>query len=154
MKLGKLDKAEEPKLMRPFRQLVNGMLPKVTELTGMADAFTHISGADSRGEGFTTGLCAVLLTEACNVGFTPVIKPDVAAPGRGRLVHVDQGYFRAENISVANGLFIEARAKMDVVRAWDGGLVAPADGVRFTLQTWYAGSNPRISGCGTRAPPG
>lgn len=99
-------------------------------------------------------MCAVLLTEACNVGFTPVIKPDVAALGRGRLVHVDQGYFRAENISVANGLFIEARAKIDVVWAWGGGLVASADGVRFTVQTLYAGSNPRISGCGTRAPPG
>ncbi|MFD4539042.1 Tn3 family transposase [Streptomyces bauhiniae] len=82
------------------------LLLEVAELTGMADAFTHISGADSHMEGFTTSLCAVLLTEACNVGFTPVIKPDVPALSRGRLVQVDQVYFRAENISVANGLFI------------------------------------------------
>jgi hypothetical protein len=67
-------------------------------------------------------LCAVLLTEACNVGFTPVIKPDVPALSRGRLVQVDQGYFRAENISVANGLFIEAQAKIDVVRGQRGEL--------------------------------
>lgn len=93
-------------------------------------------------------MCAVLLTEACNVGFTPVIKPDVPALSRGRLVQVDHGYFRAENISVANGLFIEAQAKIDVVRAWGGGLVASADGVRFTVpvQTLYAGSNPRYFG--------
>lgn len=157
LKLAKLGKAEEPKLMPPFRQLVNGMLPKVdfpelllevAELTGMADSFTHISGADSGMEGFTTSLCAVLLSEACNVGLTPVIKPDVPALTRGRLVQVDQGYFRAENISAANGLFIEAQAKIDVVRAWGGGLVASADGVRFTVpvQTLYAGSNPRYFG--------
>ncbi|MYR99594.1 Tn3 family transposase [Streptomyces sp. SID8360] len=143
--------------MPPFRHMVNGMLPKVdfpelllevAELTGIEEVFTHISGADSHMEGFATSLCAVLLSEACNVGFTPVIKPGVPALTRGRLVQVDQGYFRAENISAANGLFIEAQAKIDVVRAWGGGLVASADGVRFTVpvQTLYAGSNPRYFG--------
>lgn len=142
LKLGKLGKAEEPKLMPPFRHLVNGMLPKVdfpelllevAELTGMEEV-THISGADSHMEGFATSLCAVLLSEACNVGFTPVIKPGVPALTRGRLVQVDQGYFRAENISAANGRFIEAQAQIDVVRAWGGGLVASAGGVRFIVR--------------------
>lgn len=86
--------------MPPFRQLVNGMLPKVdfpelllevAELTGMPEAFTHISGSDSGMEGFTTSLRAVLLSEACNVGMTPVIKPDVPALTTGRLAQVDQG---------------------------------------------------------------
>ncbi|ESP95709.1 transposase Tn3 family protein (plasmid) [Streptomyces sp. GBA 94-10 4N24] len=66
LKPAKLGKAEEPKLMPPFRQLVNGMLPRVdfpelllevAELTGMADAFTHISGADS-GMGASPRACA------------------------------------------------------------------------------------------------
>ncbi|MFD0169241.1 Tn3 family transposase [Streptomyces decoyicus] len=43
-------------------------------------------------------MCAVLLSESCNVGLTPVMKPDVPALTRGRLVQVGQGYFRAENI--------------------------------------------------------
>ncbi|MCX4538569.1 Tn3 family transposase [Streptomyces sp. NBC_01669] len=65
------------------------LLLEVAELTSMADAFTHISGADSGMEGFTTSLCAVLLSEACDVGLTSVIKPDVPAltpglPGPGR----------------------------------------------------------------------
>ncbi|MFD6825618.1 Tn3 family transposase [Streptomyces sp. NPDC060085] len=68
------------------------------------------------------------------MSFTPVIKPDVPALSRDRLVQVDQGYVRAENISVANGLFVEAQAKIDVVTAWGGDLVASADGVRFTVQ--------------------
>ncbi|MEV7090753.1 Tn3 family transposase [Streptomyces sp. NPDC093085] len=107
LKLGKLGKAEEPRLMPPFRRLLNGMLPKVdfpellmkvAELTVMPESFTHISGTNSGMADFTTSLCAVLLSEACNVGLTPVIKPNVPALTRGRLVQVDQGYFRAENI--------------------------------------------------------
>ncbi|MFC1231474.1 Tn3 family transposase [Streptomyces sp. Sce081] len=163
LKLAELGKAEEPRLMPPFRQLVNSMLPKVdfpelllevAELTGMADAFTHVSGAGSGMEGFTPSLCAVLLSEACNVGMTPVIKPDVPALPRGRPVQVGQGYFRAENISAANGPFIEAQAKIDVVRAWGGGLVASADGVRFTVpvQTLSAGLNPRYNWLPTASP--
>lgn len=55
LKLARLGKGEEPSLMPPFRQLVGGMLPKidfpellleVAKLTGMPEAFTHISGAD------------------------------------------------------------------------------------------------------------
>ena len=142
LKLDKLGKAADPKLMPPFRQLVNNMLPtvdfpelllEVAELTALPDAFTHIPGALTTMEDFAVSLCAVWLSEACNVGMTPVVKPDVPALTRGRLVQVDQGYFRAENISAGNGLFIEAQAKIDAARVWGGGLVASADGVRFTV---------------------
>ena len=54
LKLGRLGKADEPALMPRFRQMVNNMLPtvdfpelllEISELTDLADAFTHISGA-------------------------------------------------------------------------------------------------------------
>ena len=143
--------------MPPFRQLVNNMLPnvdfpelllEVAEMTALPDAFTHISGALTTMEDFAVSLCAVWLSEACNVGLTPVVKPDVPALTRVRLVQVDQGYFRAENISAGNGLFIEAQAKIDVARAWGGGLVASADGVRFTVpvKSLYSGHSPKYFG--------
>ncbi|KUJ69414.1 hypothetical protein ACZ90_10970 [Streptomyces albus subsp. albus] len=106
---------------------------EVAELTGMTSAFTHISGADPHMDDFEVSVCALLLAEACSVGLVPVAKPNVPALARARLVQVDQGYVRAETISAANGLLIAARAKVDVVRAWGGGLVASADGVRFTV---------------------
>ena len=157
LKLDKLGKAADPKLMPPFRQLVNNMLPtvdfpelllEVAELTALPDAFTHISGALTTMEDFAVSLCAVWLSEACNVGMTPVVKPDVPALTRGRLVQVDQGYFRAENISAGNGLFIEAQAKIDAARVWGGGLVASADGVRFTVpvKSLYSGHSPKYFG--------
>jgi hypothetical protein len=66
----------------------------------------------------------------------------------GLSVQVDQGYLRAETISVANGLLIDAQTKVDIVGAWGGGLVASADGVRFTVpvQTVHAGYSPRCFG--------
>ncbi|MGW3308289.1 Tn3 family transposase [Streptomyces sp. NPDC001073] len=91
--LDRLGPAAEPKLMPAFRQLANGMLPKVdfpelllevADLTGMTTAFTHISGADPSMEEFELSVCALLLSEACNVGLTPVVKPNVPALTRGR----------------------------------------------------------------------
>ncbi|MFE7130404.1 Tn3 family transposase [Streptomyces sp. NPDC057638] len=91
--------------MPAFRQLANNMLPnvdfpelllEVADLTGMTSAFTHISGAYPSMEEFELSVCALLLSEACNVGLTPVVKPNVPALTRGRLVQVDQGYLRAE----------------------------------------------------------
>ena len=84
--------------MPPFRQLVSNMLPTVDfpELlvevidfgaAALPDAFTHISGASTTMEDFAVSLCAVWLSEACNVGMTPVVKPDVPAltgPGWSR----------------------------------------------------------------------
>ncbi|MFJ7199886.1 MULTISPECIES: Tn3 family transposase [unclassified Streptomyces] len=81
-------------------------------------------------DGFTTSFRAVLLTETCNVDLTPIIRPDVPALTRGRLVQASQGFLRAENISTANGPFIEARAKIDIVRAWGGSVGRPYGGRR------------------------
>ncbi|MCX5141873.1 Tn3 family transposase [Streptomyces sp. NBC_00338] len=157
LSLDRLGPAGEPPLMPAFRQLANGMLPKVdfpelllevADLTGMTSAFTHISGAEPRMEEFELSVCALLLSEACNVGLTPVVKPNVPALTRGRLVQVDQGYLRAETISAANGMLIDAQRGIDVVRAWGGGLVASADGVRFTVpvQSLHAGYSPKYFG--------
>ncbi|MFE1877151.1 transposase [Streptomyces sp. NPDC059496] len=90
----------------------------------------------------------LLLSEACNVGLTPVVKPNVPALTRGRLVQVDQGHLRAETISVANGMLIDAQRGIDVVRAWGGGLIASADGVRFTVpvQSLRSGYSPKYFG--------
>ncbi|MFI1711207.1 Tn3 family transposase [Streptomyces griseoruber] len=65
-----------------------------------------------------------------------------------RPVQVDQGHLRAETIGAANGMLIGAQAKVDIVRAWGGGLVASADGVRFTVpvQTIHAGYSSRYFG--------
>ncbi len=82
------------------------------------------------------------------MGLTPVVKSNVPALTRGRRVPVGRGYLRAETISAANGMLIDAQRGIDVVRAWGGGLVASADGVRFTVpvQSLHAMYSPKCFG--------
>jgi Tn3 transposase DDE domain len=69
--------------------------------TGFADEFLHISDTAARVADLPISVCAVLLTEACNIGLEPLVRRDVPALTYGRLRWVQQNYFRAETISRA-----------------------------------------------------
>ncbi|MCX4966911.1 Tn3 family transposase [Streptomyces sp. NBC_00654] len=47
----------------------------------------------------TTSMVALLVSEACNIGMTPVINPGYEALAQSRLVHVDQYYLRSKTPS-------------------------------------------------------
>ncbi len=93
-------------------------------------------------------MAALLLAEACNVGLTPVIKPNEAALTRARLAHVDQYYLRADNHAAANAVLIGAQAQIPIAQAWGGGLLASVDGLRFVVpvRTLNAGPSPKYFG--------
>ncbi|MEY9212085.1 Tn3 family transposase [Thermobifida halotolerans] len=152
-----LNALAEPPLMKEFRALVDAMMPRldfpdllmeVGARTGFPRDFTHISGADAHMDGFEVSLCALLVAEACNIGLTPVAKPGVDALTLARLQQVDQAYLRAETISAANARLIQAQAKIGIVKAWGGGLIASADGMRFIVPTGnlHARANPKYFG--------
>jgi Tn3 transposase DDE domain len=84
----RLDQLEEPASLIALRQAVSDRLPQVDlpELlleidarTGFAGAFTHASEAEARAGELKTSVCAVLVAEACNIGFEPLLKKDVPA---------------------------------------------------------------------------
>jgi TnpA family transposase len=58
----------------------------------------------------------------------PVIDPGDAALSRGRLVHVDQYYLRADTIAAANAALIEAQGRVPIVKHWGEGLLASVEG--------------------------
>jgi hypothetical protein len=106
--LSALDKLEEPASLVALKASVAGRLPRVDlpELllemharTGFADGFTHASEGGARAGGVATSICAVLLAEACNTGFEPLIRRDNPALRRSRLSWVRQNYIRAETPS-------------------------------------------------------
>jgi TnpA family transposase len=99
-------------------------------------------------EDLPISVAAVLVAEACNIGFGPVVKPSVSALTRDRLSHVDQNYVRAETHAAANGRLIEFQAGIDLAQAWGGGLVASVDGLRFVVPvaTINAAPNPHYFG--------
>ena len=152
-----LDQLEEPASLIALRQAVSDRLPQVDlpELlleidarTGFAGAFTHASEAEARAGELRTSVCAVLVAEACNTGFEPLLRKDVPALRRSRLSWVRQNYIREETLTHANACLVAAQNGIDLARRWGGGDVASADGLRFVVpvRTIHAGPNPKYFG--------
>jgi hypothetical protein len=116
--------------------------------TGFAASFTHASEGSARAEDIATTLCAVLLAEATNTGFEPLIRRDAPALRRSRLSWVKQNFMRAETLTAANAVLVAAQNGVPLAHRWGGGEVASADGLRFTVpvRTIHAGPNPKYFG--------
>lgn len=155
--LDRLDAEPEPPSLVELRALVAGMLPRIDlsdallevhAWTGCLDAYTHISEARARMEDQAISVAAVLVAEACNIGFRPVVKPSVPALTRDRLSHVGQNYVRAETHAAANARLIDFQSGIELAQVWGGGMVASVDGLRFVVPvaTVNAGPSPRYFG--------
>ena len=153
-----LDAVEEPASLVELRGLVEALLPEVeiADLplevhgwTGFLDEYTHISGAPSRAAGLVESLSALLVSEACNVGLTPVVDEDYPPLTRDRLNWTAHNYFRSATHAAASTRLFDYHADLDLARdAWGGGEMASADGMRFVIPvaTIHAGYNPRYFG--------
>jgi TnpA family transposase len=124
------------------------LLFEVQAWTGFLHAFTHVSTHTARMDGLLTSLVAVLVSESCNVGLTPVINPNLVELTRARLSHVDQNYLRADTIAAANALLIKAQSRVELAQLWGGGLLASVDGLRFVVpsRTINAAPSPKYYG--------
>jgi TnpA family transposase len=93
-------------------------------------------------------VCGVLLAEACNIGFEPLIRNDIPALSRSRLSWVNQNFIRAETLTEANARLVAEQNGISLVHSWGGGEVASADGLRFVVpvRTIHAGPNPKYFG--------
>ena len=60
--------------------------------TGFADRFTHASEGGARAADIATSVCAVLVAEATNTGFEPLIRLEERGPGH--LVASRRGHCR------------------------------------------------------------
>lgn len=146
-----------PKSLKWLRKRVEKMLPKidlpdllfeVNSWTGFLDSFVHLGDGKTRMKDLPTSVVALLVSEACNIGMTPVVNPAVEALTRSRLVHVDQYYLRADTIAAANAKLIEAQAAVPIVTFWGNGLLASVDGLRFVVpvQSISTAPNPKHFG--------
>ncbi len=149
-----LDKLDEPESLLALRGEIKARMPRVdlpeillevAVRTGYAEAFTHLTERTARAADLTTSLCAVLLAEACNTGPEPLVRPDVPALRRDRLMWVDQNYLRDDTLMAANNVLVAAQNHIALARTWGGGDVASADGMRFIVpvRTVHAGPNPK-----------
>ena len=142
-----------------LRTAIAGRLPRVdlpeilleiAARTDFAVAFTHVSERAARVTDLGVSVCAVLLAEACNTGLEPLVRHETQSLRRDRLSWVSQNYLRDETLRAANARLVAAQTGIPLARAWGGGEVASADGLRFVVpvRTVHAGPNPKYFGIG------
>jgi len=159
LNLTPIDRILEPASLIDLRKRVASMMPRVdlpelilevSERTNFTEAFTHISEKASRANDINISLCAVIMSEACNTGFEPLIKPNIAALKRDRLSWVAQNYIRNDTIAASNAILVSEHTKIPLSSSWGGGEIASADGLRFVVpvKTVHAGPNPKYFGFG------
>ncbi|MGR5456237.1 Tn3 family transposase, partial [Vibrio alfacsensis] len=102
----------------------------------------------ARAKDIDISICAVLMSEACNIGLEPLIKPHIPALSRSRLQWVKQNYLRSETLIKANARLVEHQSQLSIAQIWGGGEVASADGMRFVtpVRTINSGPNKKYFG--------
>ena len=155
--LSHLDKLEEPPTLIALRRDIQARLPKgdlpdivleVCTRTDLADSFIHVNERGARVADLQISLAAVLVAQSCNIGFEPMVRPDIPALHRDRLSWVSQNFIRNETLRAANAKLVASHDALPIVRLWGSGDVASADGVRFIVrgQPIHAGYNPKYFG--------
>jgi TnpA family transposase len=152
--LSPLEALEEPASLIALRNEIRARMPRVdlpeilleiAARTGCMEAFTHLTERTARAADLTTSLCAVLMAEACNTGPEPFVRQDTPALKRDRLLWADQNYVRDETLIACNAVLVAAQNRIALARAWGGGDVASADGMRFVVpvRSIHAAPNPK-----------
>ena len=152
-----LDAEVEPASLVALRGEVERLLPEVeiADLplevhgwTGFLDEYTHISGTDTREVHLPESLSALLVSESCNVGLTPVVDENYPPLSRERLNWAGHNYLRSATHAAANVRLVDFHTPRPLAQAWGGGEMASADGMRFVIpvSTINAAYNPRYFG--------
>ena len=155
--LSPLDADAEPASLIALRANVEALLPEVeiADLplevhgwTGFLDEYTHMSGTETREPGLPESLSALLVSESCNVGLTPVADQTHPPLTRERLNWVGHNYLRSATHAAANTRLVDYHTPLPLAQAWGGGEMASADGMRFVIpvSTIHAAYNPRYFG--------
>lgn len=126
------------------------LLLEVNQQLNLTQLFNHLNDKDTKMKDLDISLLAVLLAEACNIGFSPVSKNSIDSLKYDRLIYVNHHYIRVDTLSAANQKIIHAHRKLAITKLWGDGYMASADGIRYTTpqRSLYSKSNPKYFGRG------
>jgi TnpA family transposase len=151
IQISKLEKIEEPESLISLRAMISDLLPQielpellmeVNRFTGFAAEFTHISESESKMKDLDISICAVLMAEACNIGYEPLIKNNEPALSRARLSWVQQNYFSSENIEKSNARLVDYHIDLPLTQKIGNGDIVSGDGLRFACAVKSVNSGP------------
>lgn len=157
--ISRLQKNYERKEDKEFKLRMLQLLPKidladllleVNQRLNLMVSFNHLSDKETRMKNLDISLLAVLLSESCNIGFSPVSKEGIESLKYDRLVYVNHHYVRMDTLSTANQKIIDAHRKLSTSLVWGNGHMASADGIRYITpqRSLYSKSNPKYFGHG------
>src|SRR5204863_10055487 len=104
-----------------LRDRVNALMPaadlqelvlEIAAKTGFIDGFTNDQEPGAKLGDLATSLCAVLVAQACNVGYKPLVDESDPALREARLRYVAQRYLRPETLAAANARIVDFHAKL------------------------------------------
>ncbi len=150
----RLDALREPASLTTLRARVDALMPaadlpdlvlEIAAKTEFLKAFTNDHEPNAQLHDLDVSLCAVLVAQACNVGYRPLVDDSNPALRESRLRYVAQRYLRVETLAAANARIVDYHAKLPLSERWGGGEVASIDGLRFVVprRTIHAGFNRR-----------
>ena len=111
-----LDALPEPDSLLTLRQQINHRLPdadlpdlllEIATKTRVLDGFTHEHEPNARLSDLHISICAVLVAQACNVGYQPLIDESSPALREARLKYVARHYIRPETLIAANARIVD-----------------------------------------------
>ena len=152
--LEKLDALEEPDSLLWLRGRQHAMLPdaelpdlllEIAGRTKFLDPFTHEREPNAQLRDLHISIIAVLISQACNVGWRPLVNERIPALREDRLKWVARHYVRPETLIAANARIVDYHASLWLAELWGGGEVASIDGMRFVVpyRTFHARFNRR-----------
>lgn len=160
LSVDKLGAVGEPESLTWLKNTTEAMLPRIElpdllfevhSWTGFLDAFGHVSERRTRMEGLLVSLVALLVSQSCNIGLTPVIDTENKALTRSRLSHVDQNYVRADTIAAANAALITAQSRIELARCGAVGCSHPSTACASSSPSRASTPAPRPSTTATNA---
>jgi hypothetical protein len=119
--LEKLDALDEPASLRALRARIDAMLPdvelpelllEIATRTRFTTAFTHEREPSARLSDLEVSIIAVLIAQACNVGYKPLVDEKIPALRLERLKYVARHYIRLETVIAANAMIVDYHAKL------------------------------------------
>jgi TnpA family transposase len=154
LRVDRLEALNEPASLTALREQVDALMPaadlpdlvlEIAAKTGFIEGFTNDQDPSTQMEGLPTSICAVLVAQACNVGYKPLVDESNPALREARLRYVAQRYLRPETLAAANARIVDTHAELDLAERWGGGEIASIDGLRFVVprRTIHAAYNRR-----------
>lgn len=126
--VSKLRKTRENKEDKQFKNRVKALMPKidlpdllleVNQQLDLTSCFHHINESNTRMDHLDISVLAVLLAEACNIGFSPVSKEGIESLKYDRLMYVNHQYVRLDTLSATNKKIISAYKKLPISLVWE-----------------------------------